>query len=296
LLAEQQRGFFELKYLSILVGFAVIHWAGLIDDFRNMKALPKLLIQIMAGLFVTLGGFLIDSVSLPYIGTIDLGFLAYPVTIVWIVGIANAINLVDGMDGLAGGISAFAVLTMGLIAIIQGQVLTALLAFIVFGAVVGFLVYNFPPARIFMGDSGSLFLGFALAVIPLMKISKAASFSALIIPITLLTIPIIDTIAAIIRRLRQGRSIASPDKDHIHHKLLEMGLNERKILAFIYGFSIYLSVVAVTSVILPKETNVYFILVVWAGSLLGYYFLDFMKEKKKTSTQDQEEGKHTSAS
>jgi UDP-GlcNAc:undecaprenyl-phosphate GlcNAc-1-phosphate transferase len=296
LLLTGKRGFFQTRYLSILAGFTLVHCVGLFDDFRSLRALPKLSIQIMAGAIIAIGGFTISSISLPYIGTISLGILAYPITILWLVGISNALNLVDGMDGLAGGISAFAALSMGIIALIQQQVLTAMLAFILFGSIVGFLVFNFPPAKIFMGDCGSLFLGFALAIIPLMGISKAASFSTLIIPITLLTIPIIDTFAAIIRRIRAGRSIASPDKDHIHHKLLYMGLNERKILFFLYGFCLYLSIVAITSVVLPRETNVYFILIVWVGSLLGYYFLDFLKEKKKISSNTQIQRKDSSAS
>jgi UDP-GlcNAc:undecaprenyl-phosphate GlcNAc-1-phosphate transferase len=296
LMIERQNGFFELRYLSVLAGIALIHYLGLFDDFHNLRALYKFLIQIMAAIVVSTSGFLINSISLPYLGTYSLGFLAYPITVIWIVGIANSVNLVDGMDGLAGGIATFASLSMGIIAIIQGQFMTALLALILFGSIVGFMIFNFPPARIFMGDSGSLFLGITLAVIPLMGISKTASFSTLIIPITLLTVPIIDMMAAIIRRIRKGRSIASPDKEHIHHKLLEMGLNERKILTFVYGFSFYLSIVAITSVILPKETNVYFIVIVWTGSLLGYYFLDFLKEKKKTSTQHEQNRKDSTAS
>ncbi len=290
------KGFLEFRYLSVFAGFALIFCVGLYDDFRSLRALPKLSIQIMAGAVIAASGFTISKLSLPYVGTFSLGVFAYPVTILWLVGISNALNLVDGMDGLAGGIAAFAAISMGIIAVIQQQVVTAMLAFILFGSIVGFLAFNFPPAKIFMGDCGSLFLGFALAVIPLMGISKAASFSALIIPITLLTIPIIDTVAAIIRRLRAGRSIASPDKDHIHHKLLDMGLNERKILFFLYSFSFYLSMVAITSVVLPRQTNVYFMLVVWVGSLLGYYFLDFVKEKKKTSSNPEIREKDSSAS
>ena len=290
------RGFLQIRHLFSLAGFSLVFCVGLYDDFRNLQALPKLSIQIVAGAIMAAGGFTISKISLPYLGTISLGIFAYPFTILWLVGISNALNLVDGMDGLAGGIAAFAALSMGIIAVIQRQVVTAMLAFTLFGSIVGFLAFNFPPAKIFMGDCGSLFLGFALAFIPLMGISKAASFSTLIIPITLLTIPIIDTFAAIIRRLRAGRSIASPDKDHIHHKLLEMGLNERKILFFLYGFCFYLSIVAITSVALPRQANVYFILIVWVGSLLGYYFLDFIKEKKKISSSAEIHEKKSSAS
>jgi UDP-GlcNAc:undecaprenyl-phosphate GlcNAc-1-phosphate transferase len=151
--------------------------------------------------------------------------------------------------------------------------------------VLGFLVFNYPPAKIFMGDSGSLFLGFCLASFPLAGgISKISAFGTLLVPVTLLTIPILDMITSVIRRVRNRMPIIHPDKEHIHHKLLDMGLNQRQILWVLYGFSVYLSVVAITSVILPQEVNVYLILVVWAGSLLGYGLLYFMNTKKRSSS------------
>lgn len=295
-LLPRGQNFFETRYLYLLGGFTLIHLAGLFDDLKNMRALIKLLMQVAAASIVVAGGFLIDSFTLPYIGRISLGIIAYPITIAWIVGLTNAINLVDGMDGLAGGITGFAIFSMGVIAVLQGVPTTALLAMVMFGSVAGFLVFNFPPAKIFMGDSGSLFLGFSLAVLPLMGISKTAAVGTLIIPITLLTIPIIDILSAIIRRIRQGRSIFSADMEHIHHKLLDMGLAERKILLFIYSFSLYLGIVAVTSVILPKETNVYLIIIVWIGSLLAYYFLDFLKSKRTNSSVQKQNKKSSSAS
>jgi UDP-GlcNAc:undecaprenyl-phosphate GlcNAc-1-phosphate transferase len=270
-----------LRLLAPACGILIIHLVGLIDDFKNLRALLKFALQLAAAAAVTSGGYIIPSLTIPYFGSQSLGILAYPITVLWIVAISNAVNLIDGMDGLAGGIAAFAALSMGIIALIQGQAIPALFALSLFGATAGFLVYNFPPAKIFMGDSGSYLLGFCLAVLPLMGISKVAAFGTLILPITLLTVPIVDTTGAIIRRLRQGRSIASPDKEHIHHKLLQIGLSERQILAAIYAFSVYLSVVAITSVILPKETNVYLILVVWLGSLLAYGLVASIGSKQK---------------
>jgi UDP-GlcNAc:undecaprenyl-phosphate GlcNAc-1-phosphate transferase len=279
---EAETGVLGLNYAAILVGMALIHGMGLADDFRALRAPLKLVIQVVAAGIVTCGGFLIKSVSLPYIGKLSLGVAAYPVTILWIIGIANAINLIDGMDGLAGGISLFASLTMGVVALIQGRFEAALLALSLAGAIAGFLRYNLPPARIFMGDSGAYFLGFMLATIPLLGISKMATVGSLIIPLTLLIIPIMDTVAAIIRRVREGRHPFSPDKEHLHHKLLALGLGERHILAVIYGFSLYLSVVAITSVILPEEANTYLVLVVWAGTMLGFYSLNAGKARRPT--------------
>lgn len=272
---------FSLNFIAPFTGILLIHLFGLYDDFRNLRAILKFLLQLLAAGIVTSGGYLIRSLTIPYLGSIPLGVLAYPVTIIWIVGISNAVNLIDGMDGLAGGIGAFAALSMGIISLIQGNAAAAILSFALFGAVLGFLFYNFPPARIFMGDSGSLLLGFTLAVIPLMGIPKASAFGTLIVPVTLLMIPIIDTAAAILRRIRQKRPIISADKEHIHHKLLDMGFSERQILGVIYGFCLYLSIVSVTSVILPKEINVYLVLIVWGGCMLGYWFLNYLDAKKQ---------------
>ncbi len=279
---------FGLRFLPFFLGIFVIHLVGLIDDFHNLKAMLKFFLQLFAAVLVAGAGFLIRSLTIPYIGTIRLGLLAYPITILWIVGISNAVNLIDGMDGLAGGIGAFAALSMGVIALLQGSGVTAVLCFSLFGAILGFLVFNFPPAKIFMGDSGSLFLGFCLAVFPLIGgISKISAFGTLLVPVTLLTIPILDILTAILRRLRNKVPIIHPDREHIHHKLLDLGLNQRQILGVLYGFSLYLSVVAVTSVILPREINVYLILVVWAGSLLGYSFLNFVGYRHRVLHENQ---------
>jgi len=275
---------YNLRFVSLFLGISLILAIGLIDDFRPLKALLKFFLQLLAAIIVTAGGFLIHSLTLPYLGRLGLGLFAYPVTILWLVGISNAINLIDGVDGLAGGISAFAALSMGIIALIQGSAVTSVLCFALFGAILGFLVFNFPPAKIFMGDSGSLFLGFCLAVFPLVGgISKVSAFGTLLVPVTLLTIPILDISTSVIRRLRNKVPIIHPDKEHIHHKLLDMGLNQRQILWVLYGFSLYLSIVAITSVVLPREVNVYLILVVWAGSLLGYGLLYYVNTRHRST-------------
>ncbi|MBN2553873.1 MAG: undecaprenyl/decaprenyl-phosphate alpha-N-acetylglucosaminyl 1-phosphate transferase [Spirochaetales bacterium] len=281
---------YTLRFIPLFIGITIVCAVGLIDDFHNLKALLKFFLQILAAVIVSSGGFLIRSLTLPYLGTVPLGFLAYPVTVLWLVGISNALNLIDGMDGLAGGITAFASLSMGIISLLQGAVITSVLCFALFGSVAGFLVFNFPPAKIFMGDSGSLFLGFCLAGLPLVGgISKVSAFGTLLVPVTLLTIPILDMVTSVIRRVRNKVPIIHPDKEHIHHKLLDIGLNQRQILWVMYGFSVYLSVVAVTSVILPKEVNVYLILVVWVGSLLSYGLLYFLNTKRRSAGAESEE-------
>jgi UDP-GlcNAc:undecaprenyl-phosphate/decaprenyl-phosphate GlcNAc-1-phosphate transferase len=274
----------NLRILFVIAGFCIIHILGLVDDLKNQKAVLKLIIQIIAAVIVTAGGYLIESVSIPYIGVIQFSWLAYPVTILWIIGITNSVNLVDGMDGLAGGISAFASFSMGIIALLQGQLLTAILAFGLFGATAGFLVYNLPPAKIFMGDSGALLLGFALSVIPLMGISTISSLSTMIVPITLLMVPIVDTTAAIIRRLRKKQTIMAPDKEHIHHKLLGMGFSDKRILGLIYGICFYLSIIAITTVTMPKEANVLLVLIVWLGSMMGYGIIHYLTSTRRELT------------
>jgi UDP-GlcNAc:undecaprenyl-phosphate/decaprenyl-phosphate GlcNAc-1-phosphate transferase len=272
----------DLKFLSLFLGFFIIYLLGLIDDFYSLKAVLKLFIQICAAAVVVIGGdFVVHAFTIPYLGRIDLWYFAYPLTIFWIVAITNAVNLVDGMDGLGAGIAGFAALSLGVISLLGGETAAAVISFGLFGALLGFLRYNFPPAKIFMGDSGSLFLGFVLATIPLLGISRAGSLGALLIPVTILLVPIIDTLAAIIRRLRKRQSIASPDKEHIHHKLLALGLGEKKILLVIYSVCAYLSGIAITSVVLPQAVNVFIIIVVWIGLLLGYGIIHLLQSRKK---------------
>jgi len=294
--------FIDVKYLWLFLGFGIIFLLGLVDDFYNLKAVLKLFIQVIAAAIVVVGGGLVvSSLTLPYLGKIDLWYFAYPLTILWIVGITNAVNLVDGMDGLGGGIAGFAALSMGVISLIQGgaspaEYAPAIMAFALAGSIAGFLRFNFPPAKIFMGDSGSLFLGFALAVLPLMGISRAGSLGALLIPVTILLVPIIDTVAAIVRRLRKRQSIAMPDKEHIHHKLLALGLGEKKILTVMYSVCAYLSVIAITSVILPKAVNVFIIIIVWVGLLLGYSIIHVVQARKRELIDKQAKSKDDGAS
>ncbi|MBN1697896.1 MAG: undecaprenyl/decaprenyl-phosphate alpha-N-acetylglucosaminyl 1-phosphate transferase [Spirochaetales bacterium] len=285
----------EPRYIPIIAGIVMIHVLGLVDDVKSQKAIVKLTVQMIAATFVTLAGFTIKSLPIPYVGTISLGIFAYPVTILWIVAITNAINLVDGMDGLAGGIAAFASLSMGIISLIQGQIATSIIAFTLFGATSGFLLFNLPPAKIFMGDCGSLTIGFTLSILPLMGISTTASFATVLVPVTLLLVPIMDTLAAVVRRISEGRTILSPDREHIHHKLLDMGLNEKKILALIYSVCFYLSIIAITSVIMPKESNVYLILIVWIGSMMGYGFIHYLNTRKKVVRVEDDAQKKNSA-
>ncbi len=222
--------------LFLLVGFLFIHLLGLVDDFRNIPALGKLLGQIAAGVFVVIGGAQIRGIELPFASSaLDFSIWAGPITVFWLISISNAINLIDGVDGLAGGISLIAAASMGIIHVVNGNVIGVLYSFTLVGAAAGFLVFNHPKARIFMGDSGSLFLGFALGSLLFLEDPGFAGIHltsrAFLLPsITILLLPIFDTVASILRRIRQGRPIHSPDREHLHHKLLDFGFSVRYIL------------------------------------------------------------------
>lgn len=261
------------EILFVLAGMVVIHVTGLVDDFYNLKAIIKFLLQIIAAALVTMGGFLIRSIPIPFFGSISLGILSYPVTVLWIVGITNALNLVDGIDGFAGGITAISALSMGFLSVDGSGTSSLGIPFILCGAVLGFLFYNYPPARIFMGDSGALFLGFTLAVIPLLQLPSQPSVTSLLIPVTILTIPILDTASAIIRRTRKGLPFYSADREHIHHKLQNLGLTDRKILLITYSYCAFLGVVCCLSRFLKADIAFLTLVSVWVLSILCFFAL-----------------------
>ena len=273
---------YSLRYLPVFIAFCLIFVLGLVDDFHNLRALLKFSLQIAAAVLVTVGGFTISVIRIPGLPEISLGIFAYPITALWIVTISNAINLVDGIDGLAGGIAGVSALALGIMCLLQGQVMPALIAFSLLGAVLGFLAFNLPPARIFMGDSGSLLLGFVLAVIPLMVAPGATSIVDLLPPATVLFVPILDTIAAIARRVRAKRPIYSPDREHIHHKLLALGLKETAILLILYAWCIYFGAIASVSLFLHRGQAAVLLLFAWVTGLLAYSILHTMNQRRKS--------------
>jgi len=272
---------FSLRYVPVFVAFCVVHVMGLVDDFHNLRALLKFLLQIVAATLVTVGGFTISRLRIPGLPIISLGIFSYPVTILWIVAISNAINLVDGVDGLAGGITGFSALSLGIISLLQAQPVPALFSFCLLGAVLGFLVFNLPPARIFMGDSGSLLLGFVLAVIPLMVTPGTTSVGELFAPATIMLVPILDTTSAIVRRIREKRAVYSPDKEHIHHKLLALGLTEGPLLAITYACCAYFGAAAILSMFLRRGPALALLAFVWVTAILGYGILSSISRKRK---------------
>lgn len=236
---------------GLMVGGSLVVALGLVDDYTNLPAKVKLLGQIVAACVLVLGfDVRIDFITDPFGDYLFLEFLAVPATIFWIVGLTNTVNLIDGLDGLAAGVSSIAAATIFLVALQQGFILVAVLTAALAGAAFGFLYYNFNPARIFMGDTGSMFLGFMLAGISVIGAVKSAATIALIVPILALGLPIMDTTFAIVRRYRGGVPIFKPDKGHLHHRLLDLGFTQRQAVLLMYVISalLGLSAVALTEV------------------------------------------------
>lgn len=271
----------DLAPLHFYLAIAIIFITGFIDDLKPIKAKIKLLAQIVAALILLMGNYTLSHVFIPYTQlTLSLGVFKYPLTLLWIIGVTNALNLLDGMDGQAGGVSAIASLTMGIISIILGYNNIAIICFILTGSIIAFLTFNFPPAKIFMGDSGSLTLGFFLSAIPLLFNTSETKGKMILVAIALLLIPMLDVFAAMIRRKRKNISFFDPDRGHIHHKFIDFtSLNTKQILIVIYSFCI-LSGVLSTLFILKTNylTNSGLIINLLLHSIL-FNFLHKRKEK-----------------
>lgn len=241
------------EIIAFCAGSLLILISGIWDDSRNIRPVLKLVFQMAAALIVMLyGGLRINFVtSLFGAAPINLGWFAFPLTLGWIVGLTNAINLMDGLDGLAAGVSGIAAVTIGIIAWMEGFAPAGILALILGVSALAFLPSNFYPAKIFMGDTGALFLGFSLAVLSIMGLTKMATTVSLFLPILVLGVPIFDTLLAIVRRLMNKTPIFSPDKDHLHHRLLAMGLSHKNAVLAVYGVCVFLSLSAVGISLLP---------------------------------------------
>jgi len=266
----------ELNIILLIFSTVIIFSTGVLDDFAEMRARYKLLGQIIASIIAIIGGATISSIQIPFTETvIQLGYFSIPLTIIWIIGITNALNLIDGIDGLSSGISIIAAMIYGFVFLLHGQYLPAIISYALVGSLFGYLFFNFPPARIFMGDSGSLLLGFILSILPL--VAFPTSGTSLILPLTLLSIPILDVVSAIWRRTRDGNNIFSPDRFHVHHKLMDMGLNNRNILAVIYGLCLFLGII---TIVFESTDSKYFLLIIIAWLVISLFFV-YLHYKKK---------------
>ncbi|WP_338788277.1 MraY family glycosyltransferase [Metabacillus sp. FJAT-53654] len=225
--------------VPVMLGGFIILVIGMIDDKYNLTPKWKVLGQLIAAIIVVSAGVKIDFFIIPFIGEkIELGVFSYIIAVIWIIAITNAINLIDGLDGLSAGISAIALSSILVLSILNGQMFVISITVILIGSILGFLPYNFHPAKIFLGDTGALFLGYCIAVISILGLYKSVTIFSLGLPIIALAVPIFDTIFAIVRRLLNKQSISSPDKAHLHHRLLAMGFSHRATVMIIYAIGV----------------------------------------------------------
>ena len=234
------------QMISVLIGSIIIILLGIFDDIKPIKARYKFLFQTLAASVVVFHG----HIYLPGISAFGMnlvfGIWGYPLAVLFIVAIINAINFIDGLDGLASGISSIYFITIAIIAFVLNRIggLDVTLCLLMLGATLGFLIYNFYPAKIFMGDTGSMFLGFMIAVISLLGF-KAATVTSLFVPILILFLPIMDTIFAIFRRAIKGENIGAPDKEHIHHQLFRLNKSMKKTVLIMYGINILCAAISI---------------------------------------------------
>lgn len=224
-------------HLSVLIGSMIIIIVGILDDCYELSPKLKFVGQLLAAAVVIFYGDLyVHFINLPFNGILQFGWLTVPITFTWIVGVTNAINLIDGLDGLSAGVTGIAMLAMAGMAYFMEDLYVLPMAIILIGAIIGFLPYNFYPAKIFMGDTGALFLGFMISILSLLGF-KNITFITFIVPLLILGVPISDTVFAIIRRLVNRRPISQADKSHLHHRLLELGYSHRQAVLLIYCIS-----------------------------------------------------------
>lgn len=239
------------EIIGFLIGGTIIAGVGLLDDIFDLPPIAKLFGQMTAALVVIYSGVRIEFVGgLDEGGLFYLGFLSLPFTFFWIVGITNAINFLDGLDGLAGGVTGIAAWTLAIVSLLSGRYDAAVLSFTLGAAAFAFLPYNFsnsPRKKIFMGDAGSNFLGYSLAVLSIMGMVKVAAAFSMLVPILILAVPIFDTGFAIIRRVLSGKSPFEADSSHLHHRIMNKGLSHKQTTLSIYGISIILGIVSIFS-------------------------------------------------
>lgn len=289
---EQTRG--------IIIGSLIIVGVSIIDDVKQLRALIKLAAQIAAALIAVFHNIRINAISMPEFlvegGVLQLGYWSIPVTIAWIVIVTNAVNLIDGLDGLAVGVSSIASFSLFFIAILGGEQNVAIISAALAGGCLGFLPYNFNPAKIFMGDTGSQFLGYMLSVICIQGLFKGYAIISFMVPMLILALPIFDTLFAIIRRAWNHKPIMEADRGHLHHRLLDSGFTQKETVAILYVIATVLGI----SAVLLLERGSYtaaLLLMIAVATAFGLYkllrnrFNNKLKDNQEKNTPEQ--NKHT---
>ena len=280
LFSEQEYG---KKLLGVMLGIVVIAITGIFDDTKTLKWWQQLLGQVIAAVIVVAFGTRIEHLDIPFLYRIGLNdVFSTIVTIVWIVGVTNAINLIDGLDGLSSGISLISCISLLIIFLMNDSpTIATIIVTAMSGALVGFLPYNFSPAKTFIGDTGSNFLGFMLAVVSILGVAKTYTAAVIVLPVIVLGLPIFDVLFAIIRRIAKGKSIKAvfkPDKGHLHHRLVEKGFTQKQAVLILYGLSASLGMFAIILFDSGIWKALSFLLMIIAAVAIGYR--NFSKEKE----------------
>lgn len=277
---------------GMLLGSVIIVVLGIFDDIYSLPAMFKFVVQIVAALVAVFSGNVIQTLSNPNIFSSDLywdlGVLSIPVSVIWIVAITNAVNLIDGLDGLACGVSAISSMTLLVISLAISDGPVAILMAALTGGCLGFLPYNMNPAKIFMGDTGSTFLGFILAVVSIQGLFKLYTIISFAVPFLMLGLPIFDTCFAFIRRIAHGQSPMHADRSHVHHRLIDMGLNQKQAVAVLYMISAILGLSAVVLTTSgPVKAMLLLMALCFAGAIAGHIFLS---NNRKEQERDERSG------
>lgn len=262
------------EIILLLIGATLILISGLIDDKVGLSPKMKILFQVISAIILIISGSEITFFTNPFSfgeQVIFLQVLAIPITIFWVVGITNTVNLIDGLDGLAAGVSAISAVSLAVIAIKFGYSDVSKISIILAGSCIGFLFFNFNPAKIFMGDTGALFLGYILSYISIEGVMKSAAALTIVVPVLILGVPVFDTTFAMIRRKLSGKKIMDADKGHLHHRLLNLGLSQRQTVLILYGISIIFGILAnIVADINTKNGFIISLLIVLAVVLIAW--------------------------
>lgn len=267
------------QFIGLIIGASMIVILGMIDDVKNLRARHKLLIQIAAALIVIFAGTRIKVVMWPF--TAALQKFSAPITLVWIVGVTNAVNLIDGLDGLAAGVSSIAALCLMVLCIITGTELAVVLTAALAGACLGFLPRNFNPAEIFMGDTGSTFLGFILGATSILGTFKGYALLALIVSVLCLGLPVFDTLFAMIRRIARHKPIMQADRGHLHHRLIDRGFSQKQAVLILYAISLFCGLLAIFISFRDSRTIVVVLITIITLSIVIYYFNAYISKRSE---------------
>ena len=275
---------------GILIGSLVIIALGIIDDVKQLGAKIKLAVQIFVAIIVVSHGVVIRYISMPSFlvegGILSLGGFAIPITILWIVGVTNAVNLIDGLDGLAVGVASIATFSLFFIAILAGEMQVAIITASLAGGCMGFLPYNFNPAKIFMGDTGSTFLGFMLSVVCIQGLFKGYVVISFTVPFLILGLALFDTAFAIVRRIWNKKPIMAPDRGHLHHKLMDMGFSQKQTVAILYIITSILALSAVVVLEIGAFTAGVFIITIVLFSVCAYKIYSVNHKARLTEEEE----------